>query len=915
MIVLTILCAAAAGQDDTRGAFNPNVGKLKTSFAARTSFSAGQAVTGQAADMETTLANVSMLLPLYQDKYNELSAAMRFDTLEISTAAILPDTGEAFPEDLRRVGLTTIYRRLLENDWIVGAALGVASAGDKPFDGADETALSGQAFLRVPRGRRNAWMFFLHYASELDKARNYPIPGVAYFYAPDDDFQTIIGLPMLWARYKPVDALTLEARYLAPLTAELKTTYDVTKDVKLYAKYNSSNMKFVRHDRTDSDHRLFYYQQSVKVALRSEHTRHFWTDIGIGYAFDRFFFEGENYSDRRMNRLNIAPGPFAAVQIGWNFRPACLTSEQERSPAMAASVRTVKSSAKQFLVKDILVGRADEPAFRYKVQRFPATRKDDWTLASGWKAGAKEVKLGKVSLIGNAFAFCPAVELRITGLRDGWYMVRGKLWAYGGRGKPGKISYLYGYGRPSSSREHILLGYGMTRPRKGKLDWYNMADAQVRAGMLRIFLGPMVCRGEGQESFGYLHIGTANVWGAWQAIEIQPISDLPSEINVDGGRYVYKKRIVRRVISSAKNSFTVNVGGDLPPRVESVGVESLDAVSRTPWLLTPSTLDYSSVRRLAQSIISPGMSEEQKAVAIFDFLVGPVLYHTTRAKERGKTFADTMKTLNVYGYGWCLVHATVFQALARSVGLNVEVETGPGHRWNRIKLNGKWRFLDPDHALVQRDKHGQIPSRRYLFNHPDEICLNGDEYLQTPKGQPVEFLRRAHPDDCHASVEDDRGQMRFELRPGESLQRNSLPAPLNVNLWSSPRQNYMPVFGFAVLRWAPRKLTAGVVACFKHVAGIRLSRGALVLKPAARRASFVLPVRSAYVIRKAKLSLKCRGEIGVSVKSITPDQGDAEWIQVKPPRGGRWNNISLRLLEDIYAYDVKITIVPASSGG
>jgi hypothetical protein len=40
---------------------------------------------------------------------------------------------------------------------------------------------------------------------------------------------------------------------------------------------------------------------------------------GRGYSFDRFYFEGEDYGDRRDNRLDVGSGPFAAVRVGVRF--------------------------------------------------------------------------------------------------------------------------------------------------------------------------------------------------------------------------------------------------------------------------------------------------------------------------------------------------------------------------------------------------------------------------------------------------------------------------------------------------------------------------------------------------------------------------------------------------------------------
>ena len=42
-------------------------------------------------------------------------------------------------------------------------------------------------------------------------------------------------------------------------------------------------------------------------------------ELSGGWAFDRFYFEGESYSDRRENRVEIGDGPFAVLRVAFRF--------------------------------------------------------------------------------------------------------------------------------------------------------------------------------------------------------------------------------------------------------------------------------------------------------------------------------------------------------------------------------------------------------------------------------------------------------------------------------------------------------------------------------------------------------------------------------------------------------------------
>jgi hypothetical protein len=42
-------------------------------------------------------------------------------------------------------------------------------------------------------------------------------------------------------------------------------------------------------------------------------------EVSGGYAFDRFYFEAEKYSDRNNNRIDIHSGPFVIGKISVRF--------------------------------------------------------------------------------------------------------------------------------------------------------------------------------------------------------------------------------------------------------------------------------------------------------------------------------------------------------------------------------------------------------------------------------------------------------------------------------------------------------------------------------------------------------------------------------------------------------------------
>jgi hypothetical protein len=53
--------------------------------------------------------------------------------------------------------------------------------------------------------------------------------------------------------------------------------------------------------------------------VRWDITRNVFLEASGGYAFDRFWFEGQSYEDRDQNRINIDSGPIFMLRLSGRF--------------------------------------------------------------------------------------------------------------------------------------------------------------------------------------------------------------------------------------------------------------------------------------------------------------------------------------------------------------------------------------------------------------------------------------------------------------------------------------------------------------------------------------------------------------------------------------------------------------------
>ena len=298
---------------------SPNLGNVKTRFSYDGVYYPTSDLEKQDTDMSISVQGLSALAPIYQSKTDELVFTGRVAYANIDTQAVLPDTGRDFPNDFWNLNAGLRYRHNLEDGWLWGAFLGVGSPSNKPFNSFDETDINLTAFLRMPHGERNAWLFMLNYTNNRDFLSGAPIPGLAYFYNPNDKFTAILGAPLLAFKYTPHPKWLFTFYYMYPRNFDIRLTWRAFPRVQFYTGFDWSNYRYYIAERTHTENRLFYFQKRGFIGSRIGLGHGFMLTLEAGYSFDRLFFEGENYDDRHQERIDLENNWFAALRLGVAF--------------------------------------------------------------------------------------------------------------------------------------------------------------------------------------------------------------------------------------------------------------------------------------------------------------------------------------------------------------------------------------------------------------------------------------------------------------------------------------------------------------------------------------------------------------------------------------------------------------------
>jgi hypothetical protein len=268
-------------------------------------------VSGQPTHLGYLEQDVLLSVPVYHDGCDVLAFTFRGRNETFSTQAILPDSGRRFPEDLWALNFGTTYAHTFDSGWIMGGTVSFGSASDKPFHSIDEMTLGVNAFLRIPSGERNAWLFGLAYSPTGEI--NFPIPTVAYIYNPSDELRVNIGLPFQ-VMYRPTRDLQLDFSYMLLRTVHARATYRICQPVRVHVGFDWGNEAYFLADRQNVNDRFFYYDKRLSTGVQYVVTPNFSLDLTGGYTFDRFYFEGAQFSDHAANQLSVGNGAYLSFQ-------------------------------------------------------------------------------------------------------------------------------------------------------------------------------------------------------------------------------------------------------------------------------------------------------------------------------------------------------------------------------------------------------------------------------------------------------------------------------------------------------------------------------------------------------------------------------------------------------------------------
>jgi hypothetical protein len=277
-----------------------------------------QPVANQPTDLGLLRQDLSLFAPIHREGADTAAVGFGIRNTIFSTDAILPTSGRKFPDTLWDIQAGMAYSHRWDNGWTTGAVVSAGSASDRPFRQSNVLVASLALYTAFPVIEQDAWILGISYTPTSDFP--YPLPIVSYYWRPGDDLEMNIGIPF-FVRWRFAPDLTFEGVWVPIRTLSARVTWQApaVPGFRLYAAFDWANESYFLADRTVREHRFYSYEKRLAAGMQFDLLYRLRLDISAGYAFDRFYFQGRDYSQRDRDRVDVGAGPFGAISLRLQF--------------------------------------------------------------------------------------------------------------------------------------------------------------------------------------------------------------------------------------------------------------------------------------------------------------------------------------------------------------------------------------------------------------------------------------------------------------------------------------------------------------------------------------------------------------------------------------------------------------------
>lgn len=211
------------------------------------------------------------------------------------------------------------YTKALDDKRLWSASVRYGSASDRLFANPSVSTIGATWFYSYPVDETARWLYLVDYSNNRPILNNIPLPGFAYFYTPSKTFKLVVGVPFASVNWEFHERWGLEGFTLLPWIIKGHVFYKLNDHAKVYAGLDFSQVTYYRAERANNEERVFYDEKRLFLGVKSPISRHLLADLELGHAFDRAFFEAEDYEIDPENPTTFANAYYGKVSLRLYF--------------------------------------------------------------------------------------------------------------------------------------------------------------------------------------------------------------------------------------------------------------------------------------------------------------------------------------------------------------------------------------------------------------------------------------------------------------------------------------------------------------------------------------------------------------------------------------------------------------------
>lgn len=195
------------------------------------------------------------------------------------------------------------------------------------------------------------------------------------------------------------------------------------------------------------------------------------------------------------------------------------------------------------------------------------------------------------------------------------------------------------------------------------------------------------------------------------------------------------------IITESPHSWKINVNSETPIENQSITIEVLEGISKNPSLKSSGNVDFSSLKAIVDDVISQRMTDEEKALSLWRFVMDNT-YHGPWG-----TSSDGLEHLSVYGYGYCGTFAAALEPLWWAAGLKARHVNIGNHAATEVFYDNNWHYIDAHRRCFFLEKDNKTIASLEDLNYIPELWDMKRKKTSLQKGEKRYYYMSMHPQD------------------------------------------------------------------------------------------------------------------------------------------------------------------------